>query len=135
MLRWCEVEEGVGQGVREERRRYAYIQGMEHYTRESGDRACAENAPEAPCFEGGSPRLMRRGRFGFRMVRGWNGMESSRVPQGAGQRGSEIDNAIPRLPLPPSTVELAPPVASIFFFAPGSFAPAQGRRVLEMLTP
>jgi len=92
---------------------------------------------EAPVFDGGFPRREKGegdggGREGGRerestvprefpgWCRGgkgveWNGMELSVVPVGRGgaegPRGPKIDNAIPRLPLSPST-QLAPALLS-----------------------
>lgn len=77
----------------------------------------------------------------------WNGMESSIVPVGRGgaeePRGLKIDNAIPRLPLPPST-QLAPALlsflllcfsCSLLLLRPLSLPSSGDPRVLEMLTP
>lgn len=112
--------------------------------------------PPTPPFarRGGGREGGRNGEFlgWFSAVeKGWNGMEwSLRLPSvGAGvsrgglQRGPEIDNAIPRLPLPPSTLHHSPPklrsAASIFFaslsLAPSAPSAPSSARVLEMLTP
>lgn len=62
--------------------------------------------------------------------RGWNGMEWNGVERSGRRaarglsRGPEIDNAIPRLPLPPST-KLAPALLSFLLFCfPLSLPPA-----------
>lgn len=111
--------------------------------------------PPTPPFarRGGGREGGRNGEFlgWFSAVeKGWNGMEwSLRLPSvGAGvsrgglQRGPEIDNAIPRLPLPPSTLHPPPKLrsaASIFFaslsLAPSAPSAPSSARVLEMLTP
>lgn len=124
----------------------------------SGDRACApaEPPPSHPALRAprrGEGEGGRNGEFlgWFSAVeKGWNGMEwSLRLPSvGAGvsrgglQRGPEIDNAIPRLPLPPSTLHHPPKLrsaASIFFaslsLAPSAPSAPSSARVLEMLTP
>lgn len=125
----------------------------------SGDRACApaEPPPSHPALRAprrGEGEGGRNGEFlgWFSAVeKGWNGMEwSLRLPsvgtgvsRGGLQRGPEIDNAIPRLPLPPSTLHHSPPklrsAASIFFaslsLAPSAPSAPFSARVLEMLTP
>lgn len=67
-------------------------------------------------FDGGFPALVRRGRYGFRMVWGWNGMEWSRAEcRRARARG--VRRLITQFQdcHYPRPLERAPPVASIFF--------------------
>lgn len=86
-----------------------------HAPRKWGQGLRGNVAWEAPCLTGVFPGR-RRGvwfRESFQgssgVEKGWNGMEWSRsvVPAGRGgaegPRGPKIDNAIPRLPLSPST--------------------------------
>lgn len=105
---------------------HAYTsKGMErHAPRKWGQGLRGNVAWEAPCLTGGFS-LVREEGYGTarvsRVVQGggkgveWNGMESSVVPVGwgdaEGPRGPKIDNAIPRLPLSPST-QLAPALLS-----------------------
>lgn len=122
-----EVNPGEEEGVAVWKGGYhAYTsKGMErHAPRKWGQGLRGNGSSGSAVFDGGFPRREKRGTVPREFLgwsRGgkgveWNGMESSVVPVGRGgsaegPRGPKIDNAIPRLPLSPST-RLAPALLS-----------------------
>lgn len=125
-----------------------YIQGNGvSCAKKVGTELAQQRSSGSTVFDGGFLRYEKRGMVlsarVFRVVRGrgrggmeWNGVEHSArrarggVPRSRG--GLKIDNAIPRLPLPPST-RLAPAGASIFFASMFLLLPSTSSTLLAPL--
>lgn len=111
-LRWI-----LGGGSLEGRIPCIYIQGNgASCAKKVGTGLARQRSLGSAVFDGGFPPAVEEGYGSARVSRvapgggkgvEWNGMESSVVPAGRGGaeglRGPKIDNAIPRLPLSPST--------------------------------